>query len=72
MKIFLAQQNYHIGNFEKNTDKIIDAIKVAKSENADLIVFSEMCICGYPARDFLDFKDFIDKCFQCIDKIKEH
>jgi NAD+ synthase (glutamine-hydrolysing) len=72
MKIFLAQQNYHIGNFEKNTNKIIDAIELAKSKNADLIVFSEMSICGYPARDFLDFKDFIDKCFGSIDKIKQH
>ena len=30
MKIILAQQNYHIGNFESNTNKIIDAIKFAK------------------------------------------
>ncbi|MDE3182676.1 MAG: NAD+ synthase [Bacteroidota bacterium] len=72
MKIFLAQQNYHIGNFEKNLDKIIDAIHVAKSKNADLIVFSEMSICGYPAKDFLDFKDFIDKCYNSIEKIKQH
>jgi len=72
MKIFLAQQNYHIGNFEKNQEKIIEAIREAKRKKADLIVFSEMCICGYPARDFLDFKDFIDKCFNSIDKIKEY
>lgn len=72
MKIFLAQQNYHIGNFEKNLEKIIAAIVVAKSQKADLIVFSEMCICGYPARDFLDFKDFIDKCFISLDKIKKY
>jgi NAD+ synthase (glutamine-hydrolysing) len=72
MKIFLAQQNYHIGNFEKNVEKIIEAIKIAKSNNADLIVFSEMSVCGYPARDFLDFKDFIDKCYEGIDKIKQY
>ena len=72
MKIFLAQQNYHIGNFENNLDKIIKAIEVAKKANADLIVFSEMCICGYPARDFLDFNDFINKCYESIEKIKEH
>jgi len=71
MKIFLAQQNYHIGNFEKNLDKIIRAINVAKKENADLIIFSEMSICGYPARDFLDFNDFINKCYQSIETIKE-
>ena len=72
MKIVLAQQNYHIGNFEKNTEKIISAVKEAKKENADLIVFSELCICGYPPRDFLEFNDFIKKCYEAIDKIKEH
>ena len=72
MKIILAQQNYHIGNFESNTHKIIEAIKSAKNKNADIIVFSEMCICGYPARDFLDFNDFINKCYESIDIIKEY
>ncbi len=72
MKIFLAQQNYHIGNFEANTLKIIAAINQAKAEQADLIVFSELCICGYPPRDFLEFDDFINKCYQAIDTIKVH
>jgi NAD+ synthase (glutamine-hydrolysing) len=72
MKIALAQQNYHIGNFEKNTAKIIDAVKQAKSQGADLVVFSELCICGYPPRDFLEFKDFIDECERAIDIIQQH
>jgi NAD+ synthase (glutamine-hydrolysing) len=72
MKIILAQQNYHIGNFESNTHKIIEAIKTAKNKQADLIVFSEMCICGYPARDFLDFNDFINKCYESIKTIKQY
>jgi len=72
MKIFLAQQNYHIGNFESNTAKIIDAINQAKAQQADLIVFSEMSICGYPARDFVEFSDFINKCYAAIDEIKQH
>lgn len=72
MKIFIAQQNYHIGNFEKNLDTIITAIELAKSKKADLIVFSEMSICGYPAKDFLDFKDFVDKCYDSIETIKKH
>ena len=72
MKILLAQQNYHIGNFESNTEKIIDAINKAKEANADLIVFSEMSVCGYPARDFVEFNDFINKCYASIDKIKIH
>ena len=72
MKIFLAQQNYHIGNFESNTNKIISAVHGAKQQGADLVLFSELCICGYPPRDFVEFKDFINKCYTAIDKIKEH
>ncbi|QXV65376.1 NAD+ synthase [Mucilaginibacter sp. 21P] len=62
MKLALAQLNYHIGNFESNTGKIINTIKQAKQNGADLVVFSELCVCGYPARDFLEFKEFIELC----------
>ena len=72
MKIFLAQQNYHIGNFESNTNKIIQAIQQAKKQGAHLIVFSELSVCGYPPRDFLYFKNFIDQCNASIDVIKSH
>jgi NAD+ synthase (glutamine-hydrolysing) len=72
MRIALAQQNYHIGNFEKNAQKIIDGINWAKKQGADLVVFSELCICGYPPRDFLEFNDFINKCYESIDIIKQH
>lgn len=72
MKIALAQQNYHIGNFESNTQKIISAIQQAKSRQADLVVFSELSICGYPPRDFLEFDDFINQCYHAVDVICEH
>ena len=71
MKIALAQQNYHIGNFEANIRKILDAIHQAKEEGADLIVFTELCVCGYPPRDFLEFEDFISQCYAAIDRIRE-
>ena len=72
MKIALAQQNYHIGNFEKNTQKIIEGIRWAKQQGADLVAFTELCVCGYPPRDFLEFRDFIDKCYESLDRIKPH
>ena len=72
MKIALAQQNYHIGNFEDNTRKIIAGIEQAKSQGADLVVFSELSICGYPPRDFVEFNDFINKCYEAIERIKQH
>lgn len=62
MKISIAQLNYHIGNFERNKDLICSAIKVAKAEGSDLIIFSELCIPGYPPLDLLDRLDFIEKC----------
>lgn len=72
MKIILAQQNYHIGNFESNTQKILQGIADAEAQGADLVVFSEMCVCGYPPRDFLEFEDFIQQSYAAIDTIKAH
>jgi NAD+ synthase (glutamine-hydrolysing) len=71
MKIVLAQKNYHIGNFESNTKKIITAIRDAKTAGADLILFSEMCVCGYPARDFVEFNNFITQCEASVDRIRQ-
>lgn len=71
MKIALAQQNYHIGNFESNRNKIIAGIREAKAAGADLVVFSELCLCGYPPRDFLEFHDFIEACYRSLDEIRQ-
>lgn len=72
MKIAISQQNYHVGNFEYNKDKIISDIERAKADHVDLIVFSELSVCGYPPRDFLEFDDFITKCYASIDLIKTY
>ncbi len=72
MKIFLAQQNYHVGNFESNTKKIIAGINEAKAQQADIVMFSELSICGYPPRDFLEFDDFIKKCEAALHEIAQH
>ena len=71
MKIAMAQQNYHVGNFEENTRKILEGIRQAKAAGADLVIFSELCVCGYPPRDFLEFEDFIAQCYTAIDRIRE-
>ena len=69
IKIALAQLNYHVGNFESNTNKIITTIQAAQKNGADLVVFAELCVCGYPSRDFLEFKEFIDLCEESAQKI---
>lgn len=72
MKIALAQLNYHIGNFEQNTQHIIQHIQLAKAKQADIVVFAELAICGYPPRDFLEFEDFIALCDEAAQQIAKH
>ena len=72
MNIALAQLNFHIGNFEGNTQKIIQAIQRARSEGADLIVFPELAICGYPPLDLLEYNSFIECCETSLEEIAKN
>lgn len=71
MKVFLAQQNYIIGDFNYNKVKILAAIEQAKWQKADLIVFSELAVCGYFPEDFLIYEDFIQNCNTVLKEIKQ-
>lgn len=71
MKIAIAQLNYHIGNFEANLQKMLKATAEAKSNGADMVLFGELATCGYPPRDFLEFRDFIRQANSSIEKLKE-
>jgi len=72
VKIALAQLNYHIGNFQDNSRKIIESIKRAEAKDVDLIVFAELAVSGYPPRDFLEFKDFVNKCLLSVEEIAKY
>lgn len=72
MKISLAQLNYQIGNFAGNKELICKAIDRAKTEGSDLIIFSELCITGYPPLDLLDRVDFIEKCSRTVEEIADY
>lgn len=71
MKFTVAQLNYHIGNFAGNKDMICKAVRKAKAAGSDLIIFSELCVPGYPPLDLLDRFDFIEKCDQTVQEIAE-
>jgi len=71
MNIALAQLNYRIGDFEQNVARIIAGIHKAKEAGSDLVVFAELSVCGYPPRDFLEFDDFIEKCYKGVLRIAE-
>lgn len=68
MRIALAQLNIHTGNFKKNVSKIKAEILKAGKNGIDLIVFSELTVCGYPPYDLLERDEFI---YKCLDAVKE-
>ena len=69
MKIALAQLNYHVGNIEFNTQKILGVLTEARSQGADVVVFAELAICGYPPKDLLDYTSFISECEAAAQRI---
>src|SRR4030042_524573 len=69
MKITCAQLNYIIGDFEGNSEKIISAITDARKRGSNLVIFSELALCGYPPLDLLEHKYFIEKTQKYIKKI---
>jgi len=71
MKIALAQLNYLIGDFDGNVNKILDYIGKARGGGADIVLFGELAVCGYPPRDFLEFNDFIARCSHSIEVIRD-
>ncbi|KPL16848.1 MAG: NAD+ synthetase [Bacteroides sp. SM23_62] len=69
MKVVLAQLNYHIGNFAENITRIAYEVKKAEGLDADLIVFSELAVTGYPPQDLLEYGSFIEESTQAIGQL---
>src|SRR4029077_15132156 len=61
MKIALAQFNPTIGDFAGNAARILSLAAQAKQRGADLAVFTELCLCGYPPQDLLERPAFLDR-----------
>ena len=71
MKIALAQINTTVGDINSNVDKIWQFAKVAKEKQANLIIFPELAICGYPPGDLLLRGSFVRANLLALDKLKE-
>jgi NAD+ synthase (glutamine-hydrolysing) len=61
LRIALAQLDVVIGDFDRNIARMRDHLQRAKAAGANLIVFPELAVCGYPPRDFLEFRDFVER-----------
>src|SRR5689334_23887311 len=60
MRIALAQFNPTVGDFAGNAARILDLAEQAMQRSADLAVFTELCLCGYPPQDLLERPAFLD------------
>jgi NAD+ synthase (glutamine-hydrolysing) len=69
VKIALAQINPTVGDFAGNTKKILEFAGRAAGLGADLVVFPELAVCGYPPADFLEKKVFVARAEQAIAEI---
>ncbi|MEN9318491.1 MAG: hypothetical protein RL712_1061, partial [Bacteroidota bacterium] len=79
LKIALAQLNFTIGDFESNTAKMADVLFQAKQmadvlfqakqDNVDLVVFSELAVCGYMPDDLLDYPSFVENCEHALEAV---
>ncbi|MBL7979510.1 MAG: NAD+ synthase [Bacteroidetes Order II. Incertae sedis bacterium] len=69
MRIALAQINPIVGDLPGNVQKILDVIREAAQNQSELVVFSELVLCGYPPMDLLDNPLFIEACAAAIQQI---
>ncbi|HZD45697.1 MAG TPA: NAD+ synthase [Acidobacteriaceae bacterium] len=59
MKIALAQIDPTVADFRGNTARILQNVREAERRGADLVVFPELCVCGYPTGDFVEKPSFV-------------
>jgi NAD+ synthase (glutamine-hydrolysing) len=69
MRIALAQINPTVGDLAGNTDRIVRAAGEAEARGAELVVFPELAINGYPPRDLVEKPSFIDRTEAELDRL---
>jgi NAD+ synthase (glutamine-hydrolysing) len=71
MKIALAQINTTVGDISGNRDRAIRTMEEAKAAGADLAVFPELCLTGYPPRDLIGLHGFVDSNLEALQQIAD-
>jgi NAD+ synthase (glutamine-hydrolysing) len=69
MKIALAQINPTVGDFAGNVERILAFSRRARGRGADLVVFSELCLCGYLPHDLIERPDFVERNRQAVERL---
>jgi NAD+ synthase (glutamine-hydrolysing) len=71
LRIVIAQINSTVGDLKGNAEKITEYIEEAKRHKADLVVFPELCVTGYPPQDLLHEKSFVRENKEALNKVIE-
>lgn len=69
MKVAMAQINTTVGDVRGNRDRVLTCLEQAREMGADLTVFPELCLTGYPPRDLLGLHGFVDTNIQALHEI---
>ena len=69
MKIALAQIDPTVADFRGNTARILQNVRKAERRGADLVVFPELCVCGYPTGDFVEKPSFVKLAGEAAEQI---
>lgn len=69
MKIALAQINTIVGDIGRNRDRILHTIEKTRESGADLVIFPELALTGYPPRDLLGLHGFVESNLRALDEI---
>jgi NAD+ synthase (glutamine-hydrolysing) len=62
VRIALAQIDTTVGAFAGNGERIVAQARAAAEQGAELVVFPELTLCGYPPKDLLELREFVDRC----------
>lgn len=69
VKIALAQINTTVGDFGGNVARIVEFSRRALNRGAELVVFPELALCGYPPRDLVERPDFVARCESELERL---
>ena len=71
MRIALIQSNPTVGDLEGNLESVLRGVDAARARGAELVVFQELVLCGYPPQDLLERRDFLASCEASLERLRE-
>ncbi len=71
LSIALAQLNLLVGDIEGNTERMLQTVQEQQKAGADLVMFTELALSGYPPEDLLYRNDFYQRCDEQLQRLQQ-